>query len=74
MSKINMSDLTSFLCTQSKMLNITFIHHATAKDCIELSKLIKETYDNEEKYGILVSQRLQSIDSVMQTGYLARPV
>lgn len=51
MSKVNMSNLILFLCASSKIPTIVFAHHTTAEGCTKLCKLIKETYDNEEKYG-----------------------
>jgi hypothetical protein len=54
MSKVNMSNLILFLCassSSSKIPVIVFAHHTTAEGCTELCKLIKETYDNEEKNG-----------------------
>lgn len=47
-----MSNLKLFLCASSpKIPVIVFAHHTTAEGCTKLCKLIKETYDNEEKYG-----------------------
>jgi hypothetical protein len=51
MSKVNMSNLILFLCASSKIPTTVFAHHTTAEGCTKLCKLIKETYDNEEKYG-----------------------
>lgn len=52
LSKVNMSNLILFLCaSSSKIPAVVFTHHTTVDGCTELCKLIKETYDNEEKYG-----------------------
>lgn len=51
MSNIKMSELTSFLWAQSKNPSVLFTHHATTDGYTELYELIKEAYENKDKYG-----------------------